>query len=130
MNRPDSFHSIVFPQVISRLSLNVTFTAVSSLATLWLRALSAHPGQKGRIKVGVCISQSPSQPVDHSHTQSHHPHINTQRLQAVHVTYNLLLYIGSFTLEVLGLASESMHYLTFFSTLWTSGMALVYLLGA
>ena len=37
-------------EVVSRLNLNLTFTAVSSLVTLWLRALSADPLQKARIK--------------------------------------------------------------------------------
>lgn len=37
-------------EVMSRLNLNLTFSAVSSLVTLWLRALSADPLQKARIK--------------------------------------------------------------------------------
>ncbi len=87
-------------QVMSRLNLNLTFTAVSSLVTLWLRALSADPLQKARMK-------------------------------RFHQSYNTLLYAGSFTLELLGLVGgEAMKDLTFFSTLWTSGMALGYLLGA
>lgn len=37
-------------EVMSRLNLNLTFTSVASLVALWLRALSADPLQKARIK--------------------------------------------------------------------------------
>lgn len=87
-------------QILSRLNLNLTFSAVSSLVTLWLRALSAEPLQKNWIK-------------------------------RLHFWYTVILYVGSFTLELLGLVGgEALKELTFVSTLWTSGMALGYLLGA